>query len=97
MENILDIDLLLKIVAKERQWEVFPDGAVFSTQQEELRQSDRLLRGKIDEAVAQNFPLKGSMLLQKYRSLVQDVQSSIWQRTLNQLQDKGKNWCQKNP
>jgi hypothetical protein len=63
------LDLLREIVIKERQWNLYPSGAVAFTQSEETTEAKNILNAQLHSIQKEKKPLKSLYWIERYRTI----------------------------
>jgi hypothetical protein len=92
--NIGESETLLRtVILRQNEWQVFPSGAVFSTQSEEISYLARRVRELIAKAVSEKKPLLAQWLLNSNRTLLEDTLKTDVTQLQLQIQNVGKSFC----
>jgi len=86
--------LLLRIIRNENNWQVFPSGAAFSTQNEEVKLfADRVVR-RIDEYLKNSNPLAAQFEFNRNNFILEKALDQNTATIKNDIYVRGKSFCQ---
>ncbi len=88
------LDMLLDIVLKEIDWQLYPIGAVAFTQEEETRFAIDYIKSEVSSALSSSYPLKANIFLKKYDIIVKAKNAQISAVLHADVNNKGKESCQ---
>lgn len=64
---------LRQVIARQNEWNIFPSGVVFVTQNEEIIELSKRIKSDLETSIQQKTPIKAQWLLEKNRTLLQDT------------------------
>lgn len=88
-------ETLMRSVARVKDWNLYPEGAVASTQQEEMNFASRSIEDDIDRSLVNGRPFQAQSLLQNWGALFPSNRVSALVDLRNRTQVSGTKTCQR--
>ena len=86
-------ELLLKLINNENEWQVFPTGAAFNTQSEEIQLFSQRIHKKINQELESSNPMLAQLLFKKNTVILEKALSDNLSNLENKIYDSGKKFC----
>lgn len=86
-------NLLRQILRRESEWQIFPTGAVFSTQNDEIHLYAQRITAKIEEHLKKKNPLAAQIEFNQSRIILEKALSKRQAILVSRIQDSAKEFC----
>lgn len=96
-DNLRDSEsLLLDIINKENEWQVFPSGVAFSTQKEEIQLFSKRVEERIEKLVQEKNPVAAQVEFNKNHFIMGEARSKNLSLLKNKIYSQGLRFCAEN-
>lgn len=93
-DNLRDSEsLLLDIINKENEWQVFPSGVAFSTQKEEIQLFSKRVEERVEKLVQEKNPISAQVEFNKNHFILGEARSKNLSLLKNKIYSQGLRFC----
>lgn len=93
-DNLRDSEtLLLDIIKKENEWQVFPSGVAFSTQKEEILHFSKRVEDRIEKLIHEKNPIAAQVEFNKNHFIMGEARSKNLSLLKNKIYSQGLRFC----